>query len=171
MSTAVVTGVDAFNALERDEAIALLRPCVDIDRWCEELADARPFASAELLLAAAEVAAEPFGEAEIAQALSHHPRIGDRATGAHAEARLSRAEQAGVDPSDAAVTAALRAGNVAYEQRFGRVFLIRAAGRSAEEILAALDDRLGNTDEQEIGIVADQLRQIALLRLKGIVAP
>ena len=56
---------------------------------------------------------------------------------------MSRAEQAGVDPSDAAVAAALAEGNRAYEQRFGRVFLIRAAGRSATEILAALTERLG----------------------------
>nr|WP_257737040.1 2-oxo-4-hydroxy-4-carboxy-5-ureidoimidazoline decarboxylase [Agromyces aureus] len=167
----VVTGVDAFNAMSRDEAIALLRPCVDVDRWCAELADARPFASAELLLAAAELAASPFEADEIERALAHHPRIGDRAAGTHTEARLSRAEQAGVDRPDAAVSAALLEGNLAYERRFGRVFLIRAAGRSAGEILAALDERLGNTDEQEAPIVADQLRQIAVLRLKGIVAP
>ena len=49
----------------------------------------------------------------------------------------------GVDPADAAIAAALAEGNRAYEERFGRVFLIRAAGRSAPEILAALTERLG----------------------------
>ena len=65
----------------------------------------------------------------------------------------------------------LRAGNEAYEERFGRVFLIRAAGRSAEEILAALESRLSNDEDTEQAIVADQLREIALLRLAGAVAP
>jgi 2-oxo-4-hydroxy-4-carboxy-5-ureidoimidazoline decarboxylase len=46
--------------------------------------------------------------------------------------------------------------------------LIRAAGRSSEEILAELEDRLDNTPETEKLIMADQLRQIALLRLEGI---
>jgi len=169
--TATVIAVDAFNSMDRDDAITLLRPCVDVDRWCEQLADARPFASAEILFAAAELAASPFEPDEIEQALAHHPRIGERATGANTEAALSRAEQAGIDPTDADIAAALVEGNRAYEQRFGRVFLIRAAGRSASEILAALTERLGNTDADETAIVADQLRQIAVLRLKGIFAP
>ncbi|GAA1525660.1 OHCU decarboxylase [Agromyces terreus] len=171
MSATTVTAVDAFNSMDRDEAIALLRPCVDVDRWCEELADARPFVGTELLLAAAELAASPFTADEVEQALAHHPRIGERATGAHREAALSRSEQAGIDQTDADVAAALVEGNLAYERRFGRVFLIRAAGRSASEILAALNERLGNSDAEEAAVVADQLRQIAVLRLKGIFAP
>ncbi|MGI9822676.1 2-oxo-4-hydroxy-4-carboxy-5-ureidoimidazoline decarboxylase [Agromyces sp. Marseille-Q5079] len=171
MNATTVTAIDAFNSMTREEAITTLRPCVDVDRWCEQLADARPFASAALLFAAAELAASPFEADEVEQALAHHPRIGERASGAHAEAALSRAEQAGIDQTDADVAAALVEGNRAYEQRFGRVFLIRAAGRSASEILAALTERLGNTDADETAIVADQLRQIAVLRLKGIFAP
>ncbi len=76
----------------------------------------------------------------------------------------SQREQAGVDPSDRLV-----AGNAAYEERFGRVFLIRAAGRDAEEILAELERRLGNTDEAERAETVDNLRQIALLRLEALV--
>jgi 2-oxo-4-hydroxy-4-carboxy-5-ureidoimidazoline decarboxylase len=81
---------------------------------------------------------------------------------------MSRAEQSGVDPSDGEVQDALVRGNRAYEARFGRVFLIRAAGRDAREILASLSERLEHTPEQEERIVAEQLREIALLRLKGM---
>ena len=81
---------------------------------------------------------------------------------------MSRGEQAGVDAGDAALAAELHAGNRAYEERFGRVFLIRAAGRSGREILDELNRRLDNTDEDEIREVAEQLREIALLRLEGI---
>lgn len=162
--------LEEFNAVDREAAIAALRPCLDIPRWCEELADGRPYGSVDELVAWAEAAADPFTIGEVDGALAHHPRIGERAAGATAEAAMSRAEQAGVDPRDAEVAAALAAGNLAYEQRFGRVFLIRAAGRSAAEILAALTERLGHTPAEEEPVVADQLRQIAVLRLKGLLA-
>ena len=69
--------------------------------------------------------------------------------------------------SAAAIASALAEGNRAYEERFGRVFLIRAAGRSAAEILDALTERLAHTPAEEEPVVAEQLREIAVLRLKG----
>ena len=160
--------LDAFNSAGRSEAIALLRSCLEIPRWYAALVDGRPYASVGDLVAAGATAASQFTVDEVDGALAQHPRIGERPAGSGAEASMSRAEQAGVDPSDAAVAAALVEGNRAYEQRFGRVFLIRAAGRSAAEILEALNERLGHTDAEEQPVVADQLRQIALLRLRGL---
>ena len=160
--------LSSFNSLPAPEAAALLRPCVDISRWVAELVAARPFAGKEQLLAAAATAAEPWSEAEIDAALARHPRIGERAEGASAEAGMSRDEQAGVS-RDAAVQAELRRLNLAYEEKFGRVFLIRAAGRSTEEILKQLNSRLDNSPEEEIAEVGRQLREIALLRLEGVI--
>ncbi len=74
-----------------------------------------------------------------------------------------------MDHGDAAVTAALAEGNREYEQRFDRVFLIRAAGRGSAEILAELRRRLGNDDETERAETVAQLREIALLRLKDVI--
>ena len=161
--------LEQFNEADRSEAIAVLRPCVDVKRWYDTIADARPYASLEALWDEAANAADPFTGAEVAAALTHHPRIGERAEGTSREAGMSRSEQAGVDPSDSAVQEALRQGNLAYQERFGRVFLIRAAGRSADEILASLEVRLTHTPEEEDRVVAGQLREIALLRLKGTV--
>ena len=62
------------------------------------------------------------------------------------------------------------AGNHAYEEKFGRVFLIRAAGRTATEILAALRTRLTHSPAEEDAIVAQQLREIAVLRLEGVIS-
>ena len=81
-------------------------------------------------------------------------------------AEHSLREQASITGGDADVSERIRRGNVAYEQRFGRVFLIRAAGRSAEEILAQLEQRLENDPAAEEPIVARELREIALLRLE-----
>lgn len=158
-----------FNQADREAAVAVLRPCVDVTRWCDEIVEQRPFASVGALIAAASEAAAPFRADEVEAALVHHPRIGERADGDSREASMSRSEQAGVDPADAAVQQALKEGNLAYEERFGRVFLIRAAGRRADKILSSLQTRLTYTDDEEDAVVAQQLREIALLRLKGVI--
>ena len=67
------------------------------------------------------------------------------------------------------VTTAIAAGNAEYEDRFGRVFLIRAAGRSPEEILTELRRRLRNDDGSEADEALRQLAEIAILRLRGSV--
>lgn len=161
--------LEQFNSIPSADAAEALRPCLDIERWRNAIVDARPFDSRDALIGFAAEAATPFTDEELEQALSHHPRIGDRAKGQSAEASMSRNEQSGVDTSDD-VAAALAEGNRAYEAKFDRVFLIRAAGRSAEEILAALNERLGNTAEEEQAIVDQQLREIASLRLEGVVS-
>lgn len=162
--------LEQFNATSRTEAADALRPCLDIQRWIDEIADARPYSSLQVLLAAGRGAASPFTPAEIEAALAHHPRIGERAQGDSPEARLSQSEQAGLGAGDAAVAAALAEGNRVYEEKFGQVFLIRAAGRSREEILAALTTRLAHTPEEEQSIVGQQLREIAVLRLEGLMS-
>jgi 2-oxo-4-hydroxy-4-carboxy-5-ureidoimidazoline decarboxylase len=135
-----------------------LLSCLSVPRWADDVLLGEPYADRAALLAAADVAARALSDEELEQALSAHPRIGERG-GAQ-----SQKEQAAVDPSDRLV-----AGNTAYEERFGRVFLIRAAGRDADEVLAELERRLGNTDEAERAETVDNLRQIALLRLEALV--
>lgn len=158
-----------FNAASRTEAADALRPCLDIQRWIDGLADARPYTDLDALLEAARRAANPFTPAEIEAALAHHPRIGERAQGDSTEARLSQSEQAGLGEADAAVAEALAEGNRKYDEKFGQVFLIRAAGRSREEILAALNTRLAHTPEEEQAVIGQQLREIAVLRLEGLI--
>jgi 2-oxo-4-hydroxy-4-carboxy-5-ureidoimidazoline decarboxylase len=134
--------------------------CLSVPRWADEVLSGEPYADRSALLAAADAAARSLSDPELDQALSAHPRIGERG-GAQ-----SQREQAGVDASAAD---RLAAGNAAYEERFGRVFLIRAAGRDADEILAELERRLANTDDAERAETVDNLRQIALLRLEALV--
>jgi 2-oxo-4-hydroxy-4-carboxy-5-ureidoimidazoline decarboxylase len=161
--------LDQFNAASRADAADVLRPCLDVPRWIDELAGARPYSGLEALLEAGRRAAAPFTPAEIAAALARHPRIGERAPGISTEARLSQSEQAGLGGAGAAVVQALADGNRAYEEKFGQVFLIRAAGRSREEVLAALTTRLAHTPEEEQAIIEQQLREIAVLRLEGLI--
>jgi 2-oxo-4-hydroxy-4-carboxy-5-ureidoimidazoline decarboxylase len=164
-----VPSLTEFNTADSERAAALVRPCLDIDRWVDAVVAGRPYSDLAALREVAGNAAQPFTDDELAGALRHHPRIGERAPGATTEAGLSRAEQSGVS-TDADLHRRLVEGNRAYEQRFGHVFLIRAAGRSGTEILAALDARLANAPETEKLIMADELRQIAVLRLEGVFA-
>ena len=161
--------LEQFNAASRTEAAGALRPCLDIQRWIDGLTDARPYPGLDALLEAGRRTADPFTPAEIDAALAHHPRIGERARGNSTEAKLSQSEQAGLGEADAAVVEALAEGNRAYEEKFGQVFLIRAAGRSREEILAALHVRLAHTPGEERAIIGQQLREIAVLRLEGLI--
>jgi 2-oxo-4-hydroxy-4-carboxy-5-ureidoimidazoline decarboxylase len=158
-----------FNTADPATAAETLKPCIDVRRWVDTVAAARPFPSKDALLAFAAEAANPFTSSEVGSAMAHHPRIGERPTAATAEASMSRSEQAGVDPADAVVAEALTQGNRDYEAKFGRVFLIRAAGRTATEILQALKERLENSPSEEDSIVAQQLREIAVLRLEGLI--
>jgi 2-oxo-4-hydroxy-4-carboxy-5-ureidoimidazoline decarboxylase len=140
----------------------VLLGCLSVPRWADDVLAGQPYADREALLAAADAAARELTDAELDQALAGHPRIGERG-GAQ-----SRREQSGVDPTVGDTAARLQAGNAAYEARFDRVFLIRAAGRDAEEILAELERRLGNDDAIERAETVDNLRQIALLRLEAV---
>lgn len=158
--------LEEFNSRTRDAAIGVVKPALDIPRWYDALVDGRPYASVEALTAAAMAVAAPLTEPELDAALAHHPRIGERAQGDSAEAAHARSEQAGVDASAAA---ALAEGNRAYEEKFDRVFLVRAAGRSADDILGLLRQRLSHTPAQELIVIDQQLREIAALRLAGAI--
>ncbi|KAA9001338.1 2-oxo-4-hydroxy-4-carboxy-5-ureidoimidazoline decarboxylase [Affinibrenneria salicis] len=163
--------LERFNQLGTDEAGALLAPCVALPDWVARLVAGRPYPDRDTLLHCAAQAASLWRAADLTQAMLAHPRIGEAPRGETAEAALSRQEQSALSPADAALRQALRDGNRRYEASFGRVFLIRARGRSGAEILQALQRRLQLSEAEEIQEALEQLRQITLLRLEGIIQP
>ena len=156
-----------FDDLPEAEARAALAACLDVPRFVDEVVAGRPYGSPEALEAAAASSAASLSDDELEQALARHPRIGERAGAGHDAAHSAR-EQAGVDRTDAEVLQRLADGNRAYEERFDRVFLIRAAGRDSHEILAELERRLGNDDAAERAETVRQLGEIMLLRLRQV---
>jgi len=172
MSAAVVAGsapltLEEFNSADPDTARAVLGACLDIPRWVSEVDAGRPFRDRQSLQDKAAISADGITWAEVAGALLRHPRIGEKATGDPGDVALSAAEQSGVTDADAAEMAA---GNLAYEQRFGYIYLICASGMTGEQMLAALRQRLTNDDERERDVVMQELRKIAALRLTKAVA-
>ncbi|WP_338893249.1 2-oxo-4-hydroxy-4-carboxy-5-ureidoimidazoline decarboxylase [Rhodococcus sovatensis] len=156
---------DRFNAMSDTDMHRALQLCLDVPRWISAMALARPYLNDDALVSAVFTAADPLTEDEISGALQVHPRIGERPDGDGGHAVQARGEQAGVDITQEDVRRRLRDGNLEYERRFGRVFLIRAAGRDGSEILAALEQRLDNDPGTELRVVERELREIAALRL------
>ncbi len=165
-----MTGIDDFNDQPPDRAVEALRACNAAPRFAAELVAGRPFRDAETLVSRAEEVARGLPWDEVAVALAAHPRIGDRVEGSTAEAAASRTEQRTMSDADDDVRVALADGNRAYEERFDHVFLIRASGRSPEEMLAELRRRLDNDEESERAEVTEQLAQITALRVQRLVS-
>lgn len=140
------------------ELRARLRTALGVRRWVDDVASRAPYDDLDALLKYAGAAATPLSPDEIVEAIRDHPRIGEQGSA------LSRAEQG----SSTELADEIAAGNAAYEARFGRIFLIRAAGRTRAEILAELRRRLELDDATELIIVGEQLRDIALLRLQKL---
>lgn len=159
----------AFNALDDADATTLARVWADIPGWVDAVVAGRPYADVDALAAYAGDLAAAWSPADLEHALHAHPRIGARVSGENAEAAASRREQAAMTTAADDDVAAIAAGNAAYEERFGRVFLIRAAGRTPGEIRAELERRLGNDPDTETLEATRQLAEIALLRLRGSV--
>lgn len=182
---------ELLNGQDVDLARRALGGCCGARRWVEGMLVRRPFAEGATLFGAAEEVWWSLAEEDWLEAFSHHPRIGERkaartaisqesiSQGAATSAATSRViaeasaksqewsrqEQAAVASADESLQAALEAGNRAYEEKFGYVFLIRAAGRGGEEILAELRRRLNNDAAAEIRQAASQQAEITALRL------
>jgi 2-oxo-4-hydroxy-4-carboxy-5-ureidoimidazoline decarboxylase len=164
-----VPRIEEFDEQPADRAVEVLRACNAAPRFAAEVVAGRPYRDAGALVARAEEVARALPWDEVALALAAHPRIGDRVEGSSAEARSSRREQSSMTDADEATRQALLEGNRAYEERFDHVFLIRASGRSPQEMLAELRRRLGNDDAAERAEVTEQLAQITALRVRQLV--
>jgi 2-oxo-4-hydroxy-4-carboxy-5-ureidoimidazoline decarboxylase len=134
------------------------------------MVDGRPYGDLTALQAAAREAVLALDWPDVEEALMAHPRIGERAEGDDREAAWSRQEQGGTDTASARTRAALLAGNVEYERRFGHVYLVCATGRSADDMLADLQTRLANDPAAERDVVRRELAAIVGLRLAKALA-
>jgi 2-oxo-4-hydroxy-4-carboxy-5-ureidoimidazoline decarboxylase len=157
----------AWNALDAPAAAAAILPCNGSQAWADQLAALRPFDTPFDLTCTADIVWRSLDEPAWQQAFDSHPRIGEH----HAKAAtasslaLSSTEQSATQLT-ADTQAALAAANTAYEQKFGRIFIVCATGKTAAEMLAILKQRLTNDPQTELREAAEQQRQITQLRLR-----
>ena len=156
--------LDAFNDLSRAEVEAQLKTCCASQRWAAAMTLERPYRTPESLYDAADRVWWSLDQSDWLQAFAAHPRIGDRA----AADPTAQREQAGAARASAELRAALAEANRRYEERFGRVFLICAAGKSAEDLLASIRHRMGNDEQAELHVAAAEQAKITRLRLERL---
>jgi 2-oxo-4-hydroxy-4-carboxy-5-ureidoimidazoline decarboxylase len=167
--------LEEFNGLPREAARQALTDCCSSARWVSAVMAGRPYVSVAGLLRRSDTAVAGLTPGDLRDALSGHPRIGKRRAGQRSDSdpdrsdsdadRWSRAEQAGVDGAAAPTMRALADGNMAYERRFGHIYLVCATGRTATELLALLQARLENDPDTEWGVVRSELQKINRIRL------
>jgi allantoicase len=142
-----------------------LRSCCASSKWIAGMTIGRPFSDWNELVAASDRVASDLTPEDWQEAFRGHPRIGETREGA----RWSSDEQSGTRAASGENMEALASGNREYEQKFGHVFLICATGRSADEMLANLRQRMKNDPATEMRVAADEQRKITALRLEKLV--
>jgi 2-oxo-4-hydroxy-4-carboxy-5-ureidoimidazoline decarboxylase len=160
-----------LNGLNADEAFAEFLRCCGSQRWARALAELRPFATDADLLAAADETRLQLSRENWLEAFAAHPRIGDlealRKQFATTAAWCA-GEQAGVTGAGDEILQALAMGNRLYEERFGYLFIVCAAGKGAAEMFEILRRRLENTEQDEFAIAAEEQAKITRLRLEKL---
>lgn len=156
-----------LNALFPQQAREFFRTACAAPRWVEGMTNGRPYPDANAVLAGAEEGLSRLTSDDWREAFAAHPRIGERRghQGAAGEA-MSRSEQSGVDGGDRTLAEELLEANRRYEERFGYTYIVRAAGRSGEEMLELARRRLRHDPEEELEVAAGQQREITMLRLR-----
>jgi 2-oxo-4-hydroxy-4-carboxy-5-ureidoimidazoline decarboxylase len=157
----------AFNALPDDQAEHALLTCCSSSRWAKGMSARRPFGTVDDLYEAADAELHSLTDDDLDDALAGHPRIGERRPGP--DGSWSRQEQSGLDGAHAGTLEAIAQANVAYENRFGHVYLVCATGKTADELLALLQARLHNDPQTERAVVRDELAMINRIRLGRLI--
>lgn len=163
--------LEQLNNLTRAELINELLKACGSKRWAERLADARPFHDADSLLRTSDRIWWGLDASDWLEAFGHHPKIGERKAAEDVSEdarRWSEEEQASVRSAAEETMSELTAANREYERKFGFIFIVCATGRSTEEMLALLKDRLKNDADRELRIAAEEQRRITHIRLKKL---
>jgi 2-oxo-4-hydroxy-4-carboxy-5-ureidoimidazoline decarboxylase len=160
-----------WNTLDAEAAAREVLPCCGSRAWAKGVAALRPISEPEQMFAASDHVWAGLTERDWQEAFDSHPRIGER----HAHRATAESLTWSAQEQQAAVAAgaeedatklALAEGNRQYEDRFGRIFIVCASGRSATEILSVLNARMQNAAAMEWLESGEQQRQITQLRLR-----
>ncbi|MGW2522755.1 2-oxo-4-hydroxy-4-carboxy-5-ureidoimidazoline decarboxylase [Streptomyces sp. NPDC001617] len=164
-STSTPPGLARFNVLEEHAALGALHDACAATAWAKRLLAARPYATVDDLYATSDAAMAELTAADLAEAMAGHPPIGRPKPGDPTSAR----EQRGMAGASEELRAEMLELNLAYQDRFGHVFLICATGRTGEQMRDAVKERIGNSPEREREIVRTELGKINRIRLARLV--
>jgi OHCU decarboxylase len=153
--------IDDLNHLESESAEAAFARCCGSTAWARAMAAARPFASLEAMANVGDTIWLSLAPGDWLEAFAAHPKIGERSR----DSSWSSREQSGMQSADDDVRRRLVSGNAEYASRFGYIFIVCASGKTAEEMLTALETRLSNDPAEELHVAQEEQRKITRLRL------
>jgi OHCU decarboxylase len=158
-----------WNNLPSDDAAREVLDCCGSSAWARQLAERRPFPDESSLIAASDQIWNGLQPADWEEAFSKHPRIGERkalkAASTQSAVWSSEEQQSAAGASEEIQSAVVEA-NRAYEERFGRIFIICATGRSANGMLEILRSRMHNDEATELRVSTEEQREITNIRLR-----
>ncbi len=164
-------GIEQLNRALPPQARAMLLDCCGSQAWVEQMLKHRPFLDAAYLVDSADRIWARLDRQAWREAFRHHPAIGakrGKKVQSATARRWSKGEQAVAQKAERATLSALAEANKQYRARFGHVFLICATGKTSNEILESLRQRLPNDPETELSIAAEEQRKITRLRLEKL---
>lgn len=166
--------LEALNNIYITETGKLLAKCCGSSKWLQLLLASLPFDNTTQLIAKAEsIWYHSCTETDWLEAFTHHPKIGDLKSLIEKFAptqHLAGNEQAGVNTATQTIIESLATTNANYEAKFGFIFIVCATGKSAEEMLRLLIDRLNNSYAEELAIAMGEQHKITILRLKKLLS-
>ena len=162
-----------LNLLPPSAAEAQLLKCCGSKQWAQRMVAARPFSSLSQLIECSDRIWWSLAPADWLEAFHSHPKIGEKqsaAAVAREAQQWSEAEQAGVREATSETAAALAELNETYEKKFGYIFIVCATGKSSEEMLGILRERLPHENDEELRIAAAEQAKITELRLRKLLS-
>jgi len=157
-----------WNSLDPATAARETLPCCGSQAWAVALASRRPIADEPSLIEISSAVWLGLPEEAWLEAFDSHPRIGQKNAQrrtSEESLRWSVQEQCTALSEGDAIKLAFQEANQRYEQKFGRIFIVCAAGKTSAEMLAILEARMKNDAATELHEAAEQQRQITQLRL------
>ncbi len=162
-----------LNNLPAERAFVEFQKCCGAKNWARRVIEQRPFRDKTELFVTAEQLWKKLPREDWLEAFLCHPKIGDVKSLEEKFAnneRWASSEQSGIKNASEKISEDLAEGNHQYEKKFGYIFIICATGKSAEEILGLLLDRLNNDPEKELLIAADEQNKITKIRLEKLLS-
>jgi len=162
-----------LNALSKSQLKEELFKCCGSTTWAKKLSEKSPFGSADALKHESNRIWFGADEKDWLEAFTHHPKIGDVESLEKkfaSTANWASGEQSGVNIANKNVLIELKDLNDQYEKKFGYIFIVCATGKSAEEMLSLLKERILNKPEEEIEIAVNEQNKITHIRLDKLLA-
>jgi len=156
-----------INTLPVQDVVTFLADTLFNRTLAEAIVRSRPFKTVDQLCQRATEAWHALSPDEKRASFDAHPRIGDVAAARNRP--HSQTEQSGVYSAAQTTIEALATLNRQYEEKFGFRFLVFASGKTGDELLAALTERLNNEPNDELRIAGEQKIRINDTRLRKIV--